>query len=95
MRKKEEKVLRVRESVRVLIIQPMAMRSSLHSLPSLKCEEGKQYHENMQFYHSIIQDMYRSFVIEFLRRQRRGLEFKGARKFKSNTNGSSIDPRVK
>ncbi len=25
-----------------------------------KCEEGKQYHEKMQFAHSIIQDIYRS-----------------------------------
>jgi hypothetical protein len=42
-------------------------------LSSLQCVEGKQYHEKMQFAHSIIQDIYRSrtFVVKFLNRWKR------------------------
>lgn len=49
------------------------MKLSLHSPSSLECEEGKQYHEKMQFTHSIIQDIYRSrsYVVEFWKRRRR------------------------
>jgi hypothetical protein len=68
--KEEDKVLRRRESVGMLNIQPMAMISPPQSLSSLKCEEGKQYHAKMQFAHSIIQNIYRlgSYVVEFMRR---------------------------
>jgi hypothetical protein len=50
------------------------MRSSPHSLSSSKCEERKQYHEKMQFVHSINLDIYRlgSYAVEFLKRRRRG-----------------------
>jgi hypothetical protein len=58
----------------VLYIKLLVMKLSSYSLPSLDCEEGKQYHEKMQFAHSIMQDIYKSksFEVEFLRRQRRG-----------------------
>lgn len=76
LRKEEkEKMLRKGGSVGVLYIKSLVMKlSSIYSLPSLDCEEGKQYHEKMQFAHSIMQDIYKSksFEVEFLRRQRRG-----------------------
>jgi hypothetical protein len=52
----------------------VVMRSSPHSLSSVECEEGKQYHEKMQFAHSIIENIYRSrsYVVKFLQRQKRG-----------------------
>ncbi len=62
----------------MLNIQPLEMRSPSHSLSSLECEEVNQYHEKMQFVHSIIQDICRSrkFVVEFLRRLIRGWSWK-------------------
>lgn len=38
-----------------------------------ECEEGKTYNENMQFAHTIIQDIYRTrtSTIEFLHRRRK------------------------
>ncbi len=63
---KEE--LKRTKSARMLNIQLLAMRSLLHSSSSSECEEGKQYHEKIQFAHSIIQDIYRlgTFAVEFL-----------------------------
>ncbi len=54
--------------------QLLVIRLPLHSPSSLECEEGKAYNENMQFAHTIIQDMYktRTFIIEFLHICRRG-----------------------
>ncbi len=53
-------MLRRGENVKVLNIQPLAMKSPPHSLPFSECQEGKQYHEKMQFAHSIIEEIYRS-----------------------------------
>lgn len=47
------------ERAGVLNIQPLAVRSSLHSPSSLECEKGKVNNEKMQFAHTIIQDMYK------------------------------------
>jgi hypothetical protein len=49
-----EEELRRGENVGALNIQLLAVRSVLHSPSSLECEKGKQYHENVQFAHSII-----------------------------------------
>ncbi len=74
LRKKEIEMLRRGENVRMWNIQSLAMKLPLHSPSSSKCEEGKQYHEKMQFVHSIIQNIYKlgTSVVEFLRRQRKG-----------------------
>jgi hypothetical protein len=43
------------------------VRSLLHSLSFLECEESKTYNEKMQFVHMIIQNIYRSkTLLEFL-----------------------------
>jgi hypothetical protein len=58
----------------MLNIQPLAMRSLLHSPSFSKCEEVKTYSEKMQFLHTIIQDIYKfeTYVVEFLCICRRG-----------------------
>jgi hypothetical protein len=63
-------MLRRGGSAGMINIQLLVMKLLLHSPSSLDYEEGKQYHEKMQFTHSIIQNIYRSkpFAIEFLRR---------------------------
>jgi hypothetical protein len=54
LKKRGKEVLRRGENVGVLNIRPLAMRSPLYSSSSSECEEGKQYHEKIQFMHSII-----------------------------------------
>jgi hypothetical protein len=69
-----EKELRRVERARMLNIQLMAVRSLSHSPSSSECEEGNVYNDNMQFAHTIIQDIHRSrtSTIEFLHKCRRG-----------------------
>jgi len=52
----------------------LVVRPLLHSPSSLKCEEGKTYNENIQFMHTIIQDIFKSktSIVEFLHKCRRG-----------------------
>jgi hypothetical protein len=69
LRKKEaEEELKRLECAGMLNIQPLEVRSPLHSPSFLECEEGKTYNEKMQFAHTIIQDIYRfgTFAVEFL-----------------------------
>jgi hypothetical protein len=58
----------------MLNIQPLVVRSSLHSPSFSECEEGKGNNEKMQFVHTIIQDTckIKTSTIEFLCRHRRG-----------------------
>jgi hypothetical protein len=74
LRKKEaKKEGRREESVGVLNIQLLAVKSLLHISSSSKCEEGKQYHEKMQFAHSKFKTYnLGTFAIEFLGRRKRG-----------------------
>jgi hypothetical protein len=62
------------ESVGVLNIQPLVVKSLPHSPSCSKCEERKQYHEKMQFAHSIIQNIHRlgSSIVNFLKRKIKG-----------------------
>jgi hypothetical protein len=55
----------------MLNIQSLAIRSSLHSPSSSKCEKHKAYNEKMQFAQTLIHDIYgyRTFVVEFLHRR--------------------------
>jgi hypothetical protein len=57
----------------MLNIQPLAVRSSLHSSSTFKCAEKKVYNEKIQFVQTIIQhiDITGTIVIEFLRKSRR------------------------
>jgi hypothetical protein len=58
LRKKEEEELKKVEHAGLLNIQLLVIRSPLHSPSFLECEEGKANNENMQFAHTIIQDIY-------------------------------------
>jgi hypothetical protein len=57
----------------VLNIQPLTVRSLLHSSPSSKCVEGKAYNEKMQFAQIIIHDIYEigTSTVEFLHKSKR------------------------
>ncbi len=48
-KKKAKKELKKVEGEGVLNIQPLVVRSLLHSSSSLKCAEKKAYNENVQF----------------------------------------------
>jgi len=67
----EDKLKREKKE-RVVNIQPLTVRLLLHSSSSSECAEGKVYNENIQFAHTIIQDIYTTgtLTIEFLRRSR-------------------------
>jgi len=73
LRKKEEELKKV-EHAGLLNIHLLVIRSPLHSPSFLECEEGKANNENMQFAHTIIQDIYKigTFAIRFLYRRKRG-----------------------
>jgi hypothetical protein len=73
-KKGNRKRVKKAENVRMLNILSLVVRSLLHSLSYLECEERKKYHEKMQFAHSIIQDIYRSgtFTVVFLQKRKRG-----------------------
>jgi hypothetical protein len=57
----------------MLNIQPLALRSPLHSSSLLECVKRKVYNENIQFMQMIIQDIItiRTFVIDFLHKSKR------------------------
>jgi hypothetical protein len=57
----------------MLNIQPLAIRSLLHSSSSSKCAERKVYNETIQFVQTIIQDIdiTGTIVIEFLCKSKR------------------------
>jgi hypothetical protein len=48
-KKKTKEALKRNKRDGVLYIQPLIVRSPLHSPSSLECEEGKAYNEKMQF----------------------------------------------
>jgi hypothetical protein len=52
-KKPKEELRRTKKTI-MLNIQPLVVRSLLHSPSSLECEEGKAYNEKIQFAHMII-----------------------------------------
>ncbi len=74
---------------------PVVMRSLPHSLSSLECEEGKQYHEKMQFAHSIIQNIYRSRspVVNFCKDEKE-VGVQRSKEAQEHNNGSNTNPKI-
>jgi len=70
--KEVEEELRRVERERVLNIQPLVIRSMLHSSSSSESAEGMAYNVKIQFTQMIIQDIdtTKTFIVEFLHRSR-------------------------
>ncbi len=72
-RTKVEEELRKAKHECVLNIQPLAVRSSLHSSSYLECVERKAYNGKIEFVHMKIHDIniIATSIVEFLRRSKK------------------------